>query len=244
MAERAVNAQVRRWHLLGDAAAVVAEVRQRIADHAEAVLAQRDRFTIVLAGGSTPAQLYRQLASLTTDWSRWWVLFGDERCLPLGDAERNDTMARREWLDKIPIPATQILTIPAELGPEEGARQYAETLATIGTFDLVLLGLGEDGHTASLFPGHSVGLDPTFDAAPVVAQAPAAVPVSGAPKPPPERVSLSAPRLGQAEAVWFLVTGQGKLDALQRWHRGERLPAAAIAPPGGVDIFTDCNPGA
>lgn len=244
MAQHGVNAQVRRWHLLADADAVVAEVLARLTALAAATLERQERFVMVLAGGTTPARLYRQLATLDTDWSRWWILFGDERCLPVGDAERNDVMARREWLDSVAIPPAQILAMPAELGAEEGARRYSERLAGWGRFDLVLLGVGEDGHTASLFPGQTAGLSDHGDRAPVDAALPAAVPVTGSPKPPPQRVSLSAPRLADAAVVWFLATGAGKREALQRWHRGEPLPVAAIAPAAGVDIFTDCDPSA
>lgn len=245
MAEPRMTHQLRRWHLM-DQAALIRTLVEGVRQHADTAIAARDAFHLVLAGGSTPAQLYRELAGLDTDWRAWWIYFGDERCLPAGDGERNDTMARGAWLDQVAIPPAQILSVPAHLGANAAAEEYARTVAACQQFDLVLLGVGEDGHTASLFPGHAAFVwrseaDEAADA-PVAQTIPAAIPVYAAPKPPPERVSLSAPRLSAARAVWFLATGAGKRDALQRWHRGEPLPVAAIAPPAGVDIFTDLDP--
>ena len=99
-------------------------------------------------------------------------------------------------------------------------------------FDLVLLGVGEDGHTASLFPGHEWGS---------AANAPAALAVHDAPKPPPDRVSLSAWRLGKAQKVMFFVTGESKRQAVRTWRDGSVIPAAAIAPHGIVDIYIDAT---
>ena len=106
---------------------------------------------------------------------------------------------------------------------------------TIGSFDLVLLGLGEDGHTASLFPSQDWGEGQ---------ESADALPVFNAPKPPPERVSLSAQRLGKAEQVLFLVTGAGKREAVSRWQAGDPIPASAIHPANGVDVLltTESHP--
>jgi 6-phosphogluconolactonase len=100
----------------------------------------------------------------------------------------------------------------------------------VGDFDVVLLGLGEDGHTASLFPGAGWG---------VPADSPDTLAVIGAPKPPPERVSLSASRLRRASHVFFLVSGAGKCDAVRRWRAGEIIPASAVMPANGVDVLLD-----
>ena len=124
----------------------------------------------------------------------------------------------------------QVHAIPAELGASAAALAYAETLRGVGDFDLVLLGLGEDGHTASLFPGRDWG---------VAASAPDALAVFDAPKPPPQRVSLSAARLSRTREVLFMVEGEAKRDAVARWRAGEQLPAAAIRPAGGVDVLVE-----
>lgn len=219
-----------RWHVRADAAAWQAEAFERVTHAAREALARRARFDIVLAGGNTPRALYGSLRAFDTDWRAWHVWYGDERCVPANDPQRNSRMADDAWLRHIPIPATNVHAIPGELGAEVAARQYAIALATLPMFDLVLLGLGEDGHTASLFPGHPWGQAP---------DAPAALVVHAAPKPPPDRVSLSAHRLGLARKVLFLVEGAGKRAAVAAWQRGDTIPAAAIAPESGVDVLLD-----
>ncbi|OYY95875.1 MAG: 6-phosphogluconolactonase [Hydrogenophilales bacterium 28-61-23] len=209
----------------------------RVNQAAATALAARGEFHLVLAGGGTPEKLYRALSGQEQDWSRWHLWFGDERCLPTGAPQRNSQMAASAWLDRVAIPAGNIHVIPAELGPDTAARAYAQALDKHGVFDLVLLGLGQDGHTASLFPGHDWGIE---------SDAPAALPVRDAPKPPPERVTLSARRLSQTRGVLFLITGADKRDALNAWQRGVAIPAAAIQPDAGIDLLIDtdaCPPG-
>lgn len=223
-----MTAQRQRWQVYPDTEALQRAVAAAIGDAAAAAIAARGAFAVVLAGGRTPAAIYRRLAALDTDWRAWSVYFGDERCLPAGAADRNDSMARAAWLDHVAIPAVQIHAIPAELGAEAGAAAYCRTLASVADFDLVLLGLGEDGHTASLFPGQ-----------PLAAGDAPALAVHGAPKPPPERISLSAARLSAAAQVWFIVTGADKREALTRWRRGDAIPVASIRPAAPVVIHTD-----
>lgn len=220
--------QTVRWHLCQRNAELIeraAAAIQRMAEHA---IVARGEFSIVLAGGTTPKALYERLVTMPTDWGRWVVYFGDERCLPVADPERNSVMARIAWLDHVPLRGERVFAIPAELGPEQGAQAYAEILAHVGSFDLVLLGLGEDGHTASLFPGHDWG--ESLDE-------PMALPVRDAPKPPPERVSVSASRLSHAREVMVFVSGAGKADAVAAWRSGARLPVASIVPAAGVDVL-------
>lgn len=219
-----------RWQVYSDPAALQAAAREAVAAQAREAIRLRGAFRIVLAGGSTPRALYSSLADLQTDWSAWQVYFGDERVLPADHPDRNSRMAEEVWLDHVPIPRAQVHPIPAERGLDAAVRAYQAVLAGVGEFDLVLLGLGEDGHTASLFPGDYWG---EGEAAPDV------LAVRGAPKPPPERVSLSARRLSAARRILFLVSGAGKRDALLRWRRGERIPAAAIGAPGGVEVLLD-----
>ncbi|MGH8565001.1 MAG: 6-phosphogluconolactonase [Gammaproteobacteria bacterium] len=219
-----------RWIGVADAAALRQMAYRRILDSAAHAIKRRGRFLIVLAGGNTPRGIYRMLRTADTHWSRWQVYFGDERCLPADDAERNSRMAADAWLNRVPIPQDQLHAIPAELGARAAALAYAETLRGVGDFDLVLLGLGEDGHTASLFPGRDWA---------VAASAPDALAVFDAPKPPPQRVSLSAARLSRTREVLFLVEGEAKRDAVARWRAGEHLPAGAIRLAGGVDVLVE-----
>ncbi len=219
-----------RWHVAEDADAWLASALDTVRSAAAEAIAARAEFHIVLAGGSTPERVYRALAGEAMDWSRWRIWFGDERCLAADHPERNSVMAQHAWFAPAAVPASVIHPIPAERGAKAAAQIYAEALAGVDRFDLVLLGLGEDGHTASLFPGQDWG---------ETSEAPAALAVYSAPKPPPERVSLSAWRLTRARQVVFWVTGAGKRDAVAAWRRGESIPAAAIQPAGGVDVWID-----
>ncbi|MBS0381801.1 MAG: 6-phosphogluconolactonase [Proteobacteria bacterium] len=219
-----------RWHVFPDDASLVANALARVLAAAQDAIALHGAFDIVLAGGNTPRKLYRALRQANANWNAWHVWYGDERCAPPDDPQRNSRMARDEWLDHVAIPAANVHAIPAESGAREAATLYARELRTVDAFDLVLLGLGEDGHTASLFPGHDWGMH---------ADSPNVLAVFDAPKPPPERVSLSAQRLSNARHVLFLVEGAGKRDAIAAWKRGDGIPAASIAPESGVDVLLD-----
>lgn len=214
-------------HTYSNADTLQADVAQRLVQLANEVIEEHGSFHIVLTGGNTPRPIYRQLRQADTDWSAWHVYMGDERCLPEGDDERNDHMASESWLSHVAIPKIQIHMMPAHLGAQAGAQRYREVIAAIKNFDLVLLGLGEDGHVASLFPGHVHN-----DRDRVVA-------VSDSPKPPAERISLTAGLLSQTSHAWFLVSGEAKRTALQLWLADGPLPASQVCPATGVDIFTD-----
>jgi 6-phosphogluconolactonase len=219
-----------RWQWFARDAEVRQAAHHAIAAAARAAIQARGAFHLVLAGGSTPRAVYASLCDLPTDWAAWHLYFGDERVLPAGHPERNSTMAQDAWLARTPIPLQQIHPMPTERGLEPACAANTQLLADVGEFDLVLLGLGEDGHTASLFPGHDIG---AADDAPDVLM------VHDAPKPPPPRLSLSAHRLSRARQVLFLVTGASKQEAVARWKSGEPIPAAAIHCPNGVDVLLD-----
>ncbi len=229
--------QMVRWREFADPARFERAATDVILFAAAAAIAERGAFRIVLAGGETPRPIYERVAGTDADWDRWHVYFGDERCLPSDDPGRNSVMARSAWLDRVAIPAPQIHAIEAERGPEAGARRYVAAVSEIGPFDLVLLGLGEDGHTASIFPGSTwtrmADRDPADDGAVM----PPVIPVFDAPKPPPGRISLSPGRLGDARRVLFLVAGAGKRAAVARWQAGDPIPASWVRPRGGVDVF-------
>lgn len=219
-----------RWHAISDSHSLQTAALETILASAASSIEARGQFRLVLAGGDTPSAVYRRLPAARTDWAAWHIYFGDERCLPADDPARNSRMAGDAWLDRVPIPALQVHGIRGELGAFQASRQYAETLRPVGDFDLVLLGLGEDGHTASLFPDHEWGTAP---------ESPDALAVFDAPKPPPERVSMSAARLGRARQVLFLVSGESKRLAVSRWRAGDDIPARAIQPASGVDILVE-----
>ncbi len=225
-----IIAQTCRWHAFDNSAALEQAAVSGILHAAQQAIEMRGAFHIVLAGGTTPRRIYEALRYTQAAWRFWHVYFGDERCLPSDHAERNSRMAALSWLDHVDIPSTQIHPIPAEKGAVIAAEKYAEIVNKIEQFDLVLLGLGEDGHTASLFPGHDAGDAP---------DAPATLAVFYAPKPPAQRVSLSAHRLSEARQVMFLITGHNKAQALKDWRSGISIPAAKIKPQQGVDIYLE-----
>ena len=216
-----------KWTILEDTDKVARKVCQRIVSTASKAIADKGEFHVVLAGGSTPAAAYTMLAREKCDWAHWHIWFGDERCLPSGHPDRNSTMVERLLTGKVPIPVTQLHVIPAELGPTEAAKQYADLLANQPPFDLVLLGMGEDGHTASLFPGF-----PYQDGQSLV-------PVFDAPKPPPERVSLGPAMLSHCHHLIFIITGEGKSNAVAGWRKGEDLPVAMISALDTSEVIAD-----
>ena len=217
---------------LADAAA------ERFVALAQAAVAQRGRFAVALSGGSTPRALYERLAraplSDQVDWPRVQVFWSDERFVPPDDAESCFRMAREALLDHVPVAADQIFPVPTVGGtPERAAQAYAETIvAQLGgelpRFDLVLLGMGPDAHTASLFPGQPEPIAPG-DAL-VIA-------VHGSPKPPPTRISFSYRLINTAAQVLFLVAGADKAAPLREVLAGPadraRLPAQGVRPGAG-----------
>jgi len=156
-----------RWPVCEDAA----EAARRILTAAETAITALSAFRIVLAGGRTPLWTYRLLSQATADWAHWHFYFSDEHCLPPDHDGRNSRAAALAWLDRVPIPAPNIHSIPAELEAEAAATVYRQPVSTALPFDLVTLGMGEAGHIASLFPGQ---VHPTTEPT---------LPIHGAPKP-------------------------------------------------------------
>ena len=180
-------------------------------------LEQQDTCHVALPGGTTPARCLARLADMDLPWTRVHWYLGDERCLPPGDPQRNDVMIERELWARIAAPAETRHPVPAERGAEAAAHAYATEIAAAAPLDLVFLGMGEDGHTASLFPGNPALDDPR----PVV-------PVFAAPKPPPERVSLGLTTLRAARHRMVLATGAGKRAAARKIRAGADLPLNRI----------------
>lgn len=214
-----------RWHSFDSQDNINQAATARILQAANEAIQAQGSFYVVLAGGSTPKAVYQLLSEQQADWANWHVFHNDDRCLPVDHEERNSKMARDAWLSKVAIPEQQIHDIPAELGNVAGAKAYAETLKDVRTFDLVILGLGEDGHTASLFPNQTV--DNSADA----------VPVFDAPKPPADRITISQSRLNNTKEVMFLVTGAGKQEAVDNWRNGAAIPATLITGKNGVEVY-------
>jgi 6-phosphogluconolactonase len=195
-------------------------------------------FRVALAGGETPEELYRLLAANPyrhrIGWERVHLFWGDERCVPPQDARSNERMACQALIDHVPVPPEQVHPIRCAGSAQHAAREYGRLLQSLfgsqgPTFDLVLLGLGEDGHTASLFPGSRSLLE---------TQELAVATRGGDPDLP--RVTLTAPVINRSECVIFLVSGHGKANALQAVLEGSpdpsRWPAQLIRPQAG-DLF-------
>jgi 6-phosphogluconolactonase len=208
---------------------VAAQACRIIIAEADAALRERQTFRIVLAGGNTPRRTYEMLAGMAQDWSTWEIFWGDERCLPAGHPQRNSRLAHDAWLSHVAIPARQIHPIPAELGAARAAAEYSTLVVDRQPFDLVLLGMGDDGHTASLFSTNGDTV------APVIA-------VYGAPKPPSERVSLNYQTLRACRKQLVLVTGADKSTALLAWQQDVRLPIAhAVRNDACLLVDTDAG---
>jgi 6-phosphogluconolactonase len=188
------------------ASAAAADIAEALRDGAR---------SLVLAGGTTPRRCYELLSRMEVDWGRVSILFGDERCVRPDHPDSNYRMAREALLDRV-SPAT-VYRMPAELGPDEAAGLYAHVVAAVAPLDVVVLGVGEDGHTASLFPGH-----PALNATGL------AVGIRDSPKPPSQRVTLTLAALQAARRVIILATGAGKADAVARAKRHE-VPSGMIA---------------
>ena len=224
--------------VLADPATLAKEAAQRFVELSKAAIKGRGRFRVALSGGSTPRATHERLAHQhrdDIDWSNVEVFWGDERFVPPDDPESLFRMARETLLDHVPIPAANIFPMPTVGGtPEAAAQAYAETLAaTFGAalprFDLIFLGMGPDGHTASLFPGHLEVVAPSGE---LVAA------IYGAPKPPPTRLTFAYKLLNAAANVVFLVAGADKAQALRAVLRGPedvaQLPAQGVRPAAGT----------
>jgi len=214
------------YRQVADADAAAGAALDLILEEAAAAIALRGRFVLALCGGSTPQAVYRRLAETKQDWQRWHLLYGDERCLPRGDAGRTTTLVERCWLNKISFPPGNHHVPPVERGTDAAALDYGAAIAPLLPLDMALLGMGEDGHTASLFPGHA---HPDQ----------VVVPVHDAPKPPPDRISMSYATLCGAATVCFLVTGEAKREALRNWLDGADLPVARVTGTRQTILITD-----
>ncbi len=228
-------------HIHPTADATLHHLADYFCELADRATAARGQFVVALSGGSSPRQLYELLASPEyrdrVRWRQVYFFFGDERYVPPTDAESNYLMARTALLAPLGILPEQVFAVDTALPPAEAAHAYTRTLEQFfageeARFDLVLLGLGDDGHTASLFPHTDVLHDTTLGAKEVFLAEKQVY-----------RITLTAPLLNRARAVAFLVYGAGKASAVEQVLEGERnpdhLPAQLIAPAGELHWFVD-----
>jgi len=204
-----------------------------ILDAARLAIAERGIFRVALSGGKTPIAVYRQWAAAATDlvWDRVQITFGDERCVPPDDEQSNYLMARQSLLDTVPIPPGNIFRIRGELPPEEAAAEYDARLAQLATrfqepryrHDLLLLGMGPDGHTASLFPGTEALAEQTRN-----------VVQNFVPKFDTYRITFTYPLINAARHVCFMVEGDEKKPIVEQILAGQGdYPAARVSPTDG-----------
>jgi 6-phosphogluconolactonase len=226
----------REIRTFADQSGVSQAAREEILRRAGAAITARGRFALALSGGSTPKMLYTSLVDADLDWSRVHLFFGDERCVGPEDADSNYRMVREALISKIEIPPANVHRMPADLcSVDEAVMLYQAELATffglkepheLPRFDLVLLGMGPDGHTASLFP-ETTALDETerLVAAPWV------------PKFGTHRITLTLPVINNAACVIFLVAGKDKTETLKAVLEGPSrprdLPSQLIQPTNG-----------
>lgn len=190
-----------------------------IQESATDAIEKRGIFHIALSGGESPKPVYQSLKSIRTDWNLWHIWLADERCLPSGDEDLNITLIQNEFLNGLGIPADNIHPVRTEKGPVAAADIYSQEISKAQTFDLILLGIGDDGHTASLFPGHNIDES---------SEAPDVIPVFDSPKYPTERVSLSLSRINASEKILFLVTGNKKRTIVDSFLENKKMPATLI----------------
>ena len=224
----------RELFMAGNVDDLAREAAGRVVESAHRAIQARGRFSIALSGGSTPRRLYQLLTQppyrLAIDWSRVHVFFADERFVPHAHPDSTVLLVRETLLQGVPLPAENFHAMPTESGtPEQCAACYAEELAAFFAgavaLDLVLLGMGPDGHTASLFPGHP-------EATGLIAA------VHDSPKPPPIRLTLTLETLRAAREVMFLVTGADKAETLAQVFKcgiddPGALPAARVSAANG-----------
>ncbi len=204
------------WIVFNDKRSLSESLAKDVLKIAKQSIDSRGYFSIVLAGGSSPIELYKILKESSSDWGNWHVYVGDERCLPKNDKERNDYIIEQVWLNSSSIFKDNIFFIKAELGMIEARRTYDDILECIEIFDVVLLSMGEDGHTASLFPDHK-----HIENNDIVLE-------YNSPKPPDKRISMSYSRLNNTRNVFKIISGKYKQNAVKLWLDDKDLPINKI----------------
>ncbi|MBT9311121.1 6-phosphogluconolactonase [Leptothoe kymatousa] len=228
-------------HVFADKAALVQAATEQVIELIRAAISTRGRCTIALSGGSTPKPLYQALAKTDLPWEKLYIYWGDERYVPITHSDSNAKMTQEAWLSHVPIPAENIFIVPTDTAPPQAsADQYQQdllqsfqgSLNTPAEFDIILLGMGDDGHTASLFP-HTAALKAT-DRWITVGQ-----------KDDQPRITFTASLINQARHVLFLVAGSNKQNALAQVFAptadSALYPARLIAPQGALYWLLDTD---
>lgn len=204
-----------------DAKAMGEALRERFEAQAKEAIAARGRYVVALTGGSAAGTLYPALVSARVEWTKVHVFFGDERLVPATHADSNLRAASEAWLSK--VSGVQVHAVKTELGAEGAAAAMEAELAPLLPLDAVHLGMGPDGHVASLFPGHAL----------LKERAKKVAGLSDSPKPPPARVTLTLPVLAEARELLFLVQGAAKAEVVKAALEDPACPLpAALAHRG------------
>ena len=211
------------WHIYSEFEQASKAAADFLVEHIKKNIRKKDSCHVVLPGGKSPARCLSYLLQAALPWHKIHWYLGDERCYPAGHAERNDVMLQNNLWSHIDKPV--IHRIPAEQGAEAAAAIYREEISVIKKFDIVFLGMGEDGHTASLFP-HNAALEDTRSV----------VPVYNSPKAPDSRVSLSINTLRKAQCRMVLTGGVEKADVIKQIKEKAPLPVNCI---GDINWFID-----
>ncbi|XP_015586040.1 6-phosphogluconolactonase [Cephus cinctus] len=213
-----------------DVPAVVKKLSAIIEEKANEVLATQEIFKIGLSGGSLVGFLAEGLPGISTDWSKWKFFFCDERVVPYDNNESTFGAYKANLIEKIPITEDQFIKIDPYLSAEDAAKDYIKKMSvffppdSLPKFDVLLLGMGPDGHTCSLFPDHRLLEEMSVWVSPI----------NDSPKPPPSRITLTFPVINNASTCIFAITGSSKADMIKRILKDkEGLPAGRVQPTNG-----------
>lgn len=221
------------WFVFDESEQLAQQLTQEILELAKQAISKYGQFHLITAGGSTPNRCYQLLSQADADWASWHIYMGDERVLPFKDNERNSQALLNNWLTKVSIPEQNIHFMKVENGAKSAANDYACLFDEVKAFDVCLLGMGEDGHTASLFPEHNEAqsvqticckkaCESDFISAPIIIE-------NNSPKAPLQRVSLNYVAFSKSRLLIKLVTGSGKQQAVSEWlNQNQSLPIALV----------------
>ncbi|KAG7211502.1 hypothetical protein KM043_010771 [Ampulex compressa] len=210
---------------------VVSCLSNLLKQSADEAIARDDIFKVGLSGGSIVQLLVQGLPSITTDWSKWRFFFCDERIVPFDNGDSTYGAYKADLIGKVPVTEDQFIKIDTNLSAEEAAKDYIKKMSvffppdSVPRFDVLLLGLGPDGHTCSLFPGHKLLEETSLWVCPI----------NDSPKPPSSRITFTFPVINNARKCIFAITGSSKAEIVKKILKdNESLPAARVQPTNGI----------